>query len=86
MEHLDNVTREGIRNILRASAITITFTKNDGSVREMRCTLNESFIPKVEKAETTKERAVNPEVCPVWDIDKQAWRSFRWDSITKIEV
>jgi hypothetical protein len=83
---LDDVTREGIRNILRASVISITFTKSDGSSRIMKCTLNEEFLPKVDKDTNSEGRKVNPDVCPVWDMENQAWRSFRWDSITKIEV
>ncbi len=28
-----------------------------------------------------KVRAVNEEVKVVWDMDKEQWRSFRWDSV-----
>jgi hypothetical protein len=52
----------------------------------MKCTLNEEFLPKIEAQEKTTSRAVNPEVCPVWDMENQAWRSFRWDSITGIKI
>jgi hypothetical protein len=52
----------------------------------MKCTLNEEFLPKIEAQENTTSRAVNPEVCPVWDMENQAWRSFRWDSITGIKI
>lgn len=78
------VSREGVRNLLRASVLDITFTKSDGSSRIMKCTLNEEFIPKFEKSENP--RKPNPDVCPVWDMENQAWRSFRWDSITKIDI
>jgi hypothetical protein len=83
---LDSVGREGVRNILFASVVEITFTKSDGSSRVMKCTLNEEFLPKIEAQEKTTSRAVNPEVCPVWDMENQAWRSFRWDSITGIKI
>ena len=84
MNSLDEVSREGVRNILRDRVVEITFTKTDGSQRVMNCTLQESVIPT--KETTSKTRTPNPEVCSVWDVDKQAWRSFRWDSITKIGV
>lgn len=83
---LDSVVREGIRNLLRQSVIEITFTKADGSSRVMKCTLSEEFLPKAEKKENATPRNVNPDVCPVWDMENQAWRSFRWDSITKIDI
>jgi len=83
---LDSVSREGVRNMLFASVVEITFTKSDGSSRVMKCTLNEEFLPKIEAQENTTSRAVNPEVCPVWDMENQAWRSFRWDSITGIKI
>jgi hypothetical protein len=85
---LDGAAREGIRNILRNSVVEITFTKADGSSRVMKCTLSEEFLPTVEKNhdENATKRAVNPDVCPVWDMENQAWRSFRWDSITGIAL
>jgi hypothetical protein len=87
MNYLDPVVREGVKNILRASVIDITFTKADGSERVMKCTLNEEFIPAREESETpTSVRKVNPDVCPVWDMENQAWRSFRWDSLKKIAI
>lgn len=84
MTELDDVAREGVRNMLRNRVMEITFTKTDGTERVMKCTLQETVIPQRE--DTGKTRAANPEVCSVWDVDKQAWRSFRWDSITRIEV
>jgi hypothetical protein len=86
MNDLDDVSREGIRRILRTSVIDIHFTKKDGSNRVMKCTLNEDFIPKRDTEESENTRKSNPDVCPVWDMENQAWRSFRWDSITKIEI
>lgn len=84
---LDLVSREGIRNMLRASVIEVTFTKSDGTSRTMKCTLNEEFIPQKDTTtEPTTARKVNPDVCPVWDMENQAWRSFRWDSITNIAI
>lgn len=82
---LDSVTREGLRNILRETVVDVTFTKADGSTRIMKCTLNEGLIPQAETA-TTTPRKQNPDVCPVWDLENQSWRSFRWDSITNIAI
>lgn len=81
---MDGITREGIRNLLRQSVVTITFTKTDGTVRDMKCTLSEQFLPAQEVSES--KRKSSSEACPVWDMEKQAWRSFRYDSINKITI
>lgn len=86
MHQLDSVSREGIKNILRSSVIDVHFTKTDGTTRIMKCTLNEEFIPAREGEASENTRKVNPDVCAVWDMEKEAWRSFRWDSLIKIEL
>lgn len=85
MSFQDSEVREGIKNILRSSVIDVVFTKADGSERTMKCTLSEEFIPARDDS-TTSTRKSNPDVCPVWDMENQAWRSFRWDSVKKINL
>lgn len=68
---------------LRDGVCRVTFTKKDGTERKMKCTLNEKFMPKVEfskDAEATKKEP-NKAVVKCWDLEKEAWRSFRVDSI-----
>ena len=62
----------------------ITFTKKDGTPRTMRCTLQSDVAIRDEK-KTDRVKVVNEEVLPVFDLDKNEWRSFRMDSITNIE-
>ena len=64
----------------------ITFTKTDGSVREMRCTLMTDYLPQKQIDENVRHvpRRENDGVLAVWDIDNQDWRSFRLDSIANI--
>ena len=69
-----------IKELLKAGAVNVVFTKKDGSERVMNCTLNENLVPATPTTET-KERKHNDEVCPVWDLDIGAWRSFRFDSV-----
>ena len=49
----------------------------------MQCTLLESIIKPYEKA-TDREKKVNEDLISVWDVEKDAWRSFRYDSILEI--
>lgn len=75
------VLRDGVTKDLR-----ITFTKTDGSEREMHCTLCESRIPaeKQPKSEGTGSTSSGSAV-RVFDTEKGEWRSFRWDSLIKVE-
>ena len=50
----------------------------------MWCTLSESKIPS-EFVPKGSEKAKSDEVLPVFDVENDGWRSFRWDSITNIE-
>ena len=67
-------TKESIAEQLRQGIMDIQFVKKDGSLREMRCTLNEKYLPVTIKTESTKKD--NPDVLSVWDIDSNGWRSF----------
>ena len=78
-------TKESIRSQLQHSVMNVKFIKNDGSVREMICTLQESFTVPYEK-KTDKQKPENDEVLAVWDIDKHAWRSFRVSTILSADV
>lgn len=76
--------RKWLKGILRDMDVKITFKKKDGTERQMNCTLKEEVLPIYEK-KTDNVRDENNDVCPVFDLDKQQFRSFRFDSILKIE-
>lgn len=71
--------------LLHEGIATIKFTKNDGTEREMRCTLMENEIPS-DKVPKNSGRKQNSDVLAVYDIEKQDWRSFRWDSIKEFVI
>lgn len=69
--------------------LCVVFTKKDGTERELFCTLSESKIPadkqpKPQEANSTVGRSVSDEAQRVFDIEKQEWRSFRWDSVKEV--
>jgi hypothetical protein len=81
-------TREQLSDLLHTGECIVEFTKINGEVRTMPCTLNESLIPPPPVHETNtdnpidfpipkKEKKVNPDVLNVWCLDKKEWRSFR---------
>lgn len=65
--------------------LCVTFTKKDGTLRDMRCTLCEGRIPadKHPKTEGTSTKDSGSAV-RVFDTEKTEWRSFRWESVTKV--
>jgi len=78
----NTATQEELHNMLAAGIVTVSFTKKDGSLRTMRCTLSPNILPPVLVEDANKkEKSRCADVCPVFDVDANAWRSFRWDSI-----
>jgi hypothetical protein len=77
--------RNWLKGLLHERAVTVVFTKKDGTDREMRCTLNENMIPFAESDATGDgTRKKSSEAQPVYDLDAKGWRSFRWDSIKAV--
>lgn len=67
-----------LKTLLKDNIVEVSFTKADGKLREMKCTLKNTLLPE----QTESKGKVFPEnVLPVWDIDKNAWRSFRIDRV-----
>ena len=77
------VGRQWLVGILRAQPVKVTFTKRDGSERTMTCTLQEGVAVPHEKT-TDRVKEVKEEILPVWDMEANAWRSFRLDTIKHI--
>ena len=74
--------RDWLRGLLKSEVVDLTFTKKDGTIRKMKCTLSEEKLPPQGE---TKARKENIESLPVFDLEKNEWRAFRYDSITEIK-
>jgi len=61
--------------------VHVTFTKKDGSERVLKCTLVESRIPENKRPKDKTTGVSSNEAVRVFDVEKQDWRSFRWDSV-----
>jgi len=95
-----HIFRDWLRKLLEVSEITVTFVKADGTLRDMRCTLDRDQIPpqppKLEKpakeapvdgiVRESKEvtRPEESHTQKVFDLDAGAWRSFRYDRLRKV--
>lgn len=78
--------KAAIQDILRSREAVVTFTKKDGTQRVMRCTLKEDLIPQQHRPKTdnSTQRKANDTVIPVFDTEKEGWRSFTIDSIVSV--
>ena len=78
--------KKWLRSHLKYGPVTVTFTKKDGSERIMKCTTNPTYIMFKEPAsvESKREKKINEDVMPVYDIEAGHWKSFRWDSIKQV--
>ena len=78
---------EQIKNLLKTvdTGIMVTFTKADGTERKMKATLFADLLPPKE-TETTKTIKESTDAIRVYDLEKKAWRSFRYDSIISIST
>lgn len=97
IKHDDVNFKSWLKGMLHANTenVNIKFTKKDGTERAMLCTLDENRIPADKKpkqidpefSEIEKPVAKSSEeALRVFDIEKQAWRSFRWDSIKSVNI
>jgi hypothetical protein len=64
----------------------VTFTKVDGSVRVMPCTLREEAMPQRDVNKFHETQTVNENVISAFCLDKNEWRSFRVANVTDIKV
>lgn len=85
-------SRDQLLSDLRENVIEVHFKKVNGEHRAMRCTLQERLLPPSyvnndsEKQEEKDFHGKNPEVLAVWDVQKNAWRSFRIESVNYCQV
>lgn len=73
-----------IKNMLQNNIVRLNFIKADGTKRSMLCTLMEEHLPVKDESKVTKPRKQNEDVLPVFDLENNSWRSFRYDSIEDV--
>ena len=80
-------TRQDLLNRLHGDICRVTFTKVNGDVRVMNCTLKSDVLPPPEpivEGVEKKERKVSETTIRVWDVDLKEWRSFVIDNVTEV--
>ena len=79
------IMRTWLHGLLVSQTITVDFTKADGTARTMQCTLRPDQLPVVPIVEGKKTAVPDLHSLRVFDVEKQAWRSFRFDRIQDIK-
>lgn len=59
---------------------TVLFRKLDGTLREMRCTLQADVVPAVKGSNARRSDAV----FTVYDVEQQGWRCFNKQRVVAI--
>jgi hypothetical protein len=84
---MTEIDKDNVVNSLKNGVCKVVFTKANGEDRLMHCTLNEGILPPQQDVEEyIQKKKPNPDVLAVWDTDKGAWRSFRWDSVKEFNT
>lgn len=81
------LTRNELIEALQAHKCVVKFTKVNGEVREMPCTLREDIVPKYERKTPAKDATGKQQnTLSVWCLDKNEWRSFRVDRVLELRL
>lgn len=65
-----------LKKALEEGIVLVKFTKKNGEIREMLCTLQEDYLPEVSGNSSGYEG-----ITTVYDLEKQGWRAFRDNSV-----
>jgi hypothetical protein len=86
------ITPEALHTLLLENECVVEFTKVNGEVRSMPCTLNPRIVPPtpepkvLAEGEILKVKKENLNVMNVWCLDKKEWRSFRIANVISAKV
>lgn len=86
-EEQQELFRIGVKSMLHGGAMVVNFVKSDGTVRQLVGTLVDDMIPEAKRPKIDPEKpskAPSTSACSVFDIEKQEWRSFKYDAIIDI--
>jgi hypothetical protein len=80
-----NKTIDELKQVLSESHVSIEFTKADGSKRNMICTKRSADIPVDQTPKGVARKTVSNNII-VFDLEKNAWRSIKPDSINNWQI
>lgn len=77
------MTVDEYKKILTENICKVTFEKKDGTEREMTCTLIPNMLPEIiqNENENKPKRNLSDDVVRCFDLEKNAWRSFKPETV-----
>ena len=75
---------DSIKDAMRNGVVEVTFIKADKTTRVMQCTLAEYLLPETSGKPATSSG--NPDIVVVYDLEKEAWRSFKKSTVTEVTI
>lgn len=85
------ITKQELVEKLQTEAVSVTFTKTDGTDRTMLCTkliskIPQEFHPRTDKVVKLDENGnvVESDLITVFDLEKTGWRSFNFTKVKAI--
>ena len=81
---MEKFNREDIVSKLKQGVVRVNFTKKDGDVRDMKCTLVSSIIPQ-EMQPKGELNNITESVIRVYDVDALGWRSFVVANVNSVD-
>ena len=79
---MDQSEKGNLLEALKKGTVTVSFRKIDtGELRVMPCTLNPVVLEANGVTNKVNVQGTDTEAFPVWALNKDAWRSFRLDTL-----
>lgn len=80
------MNRDEIVAMLQSGICEVTFTKVNGELRNMPCTLKSDLLPVIDaqSISESKTRKTNVDNLSVWCTDKNEWRSFKIANVQEV--
>jgi len=83
---MNKVETQNLINALKKGVVTVVFKKiNSEEIRIMPCTINETLLEENGVNVGIKEISAESDHIAAWAIDKEAWRSFRLETVISWE-
>jgi hypothetical protein len=76
-----------IRDLLFTGVFDVEFTKINGDLRTLSCTLSPEILPKTDQVkEATEPKVPDFETISVWVPELKSWRSFKTMNVITVKV
>lgn len=81
---MERYSKSILLEILGNREAEIKFKKIDGTIRVIRGTLNNEFIPPEYRTQVESKKVEHSEIVTIFDLDVVGWRSFRIDRVIEV--